>query len=74
MKKTTTAVPKILNCFSAEQRTQIHRLMRAGKFSSEDETIAALAAAALYVLGLDPLAGDELCRLTKVISGSNSDA
>lgn len=77
--KSATA-PKIIDRFSAEQRIQIRRLMLAGDFDgctkdeADEETIAWLAKAALYVLGLDPFEDGAFCRLSEVIAGADSDA
>jgi hypothetical protein len=72
--------PKIAERFSTEQRVQIRRLMLAGDFEgctkdeADEETIAWLAKAALFVLGLDPFADGAFCRLSEVVAGANSDA
>lgn len=64
--------------FAIEQQQQIVRLMKAGDFEgiteSEaiDKTLATLAAAGLYVLGLDPLSEQALCRLSEVVYGAES--
>jgi hypothetical protein len=64
--------------FSVEQQAQINRLQVAGDFEGEteseavDKTIATLAATALYILGLDPLADENLYRLSEIVFGANS--
>jgi hypothetical protein len=64
--------------FSIEQQAQINRLQSAGDFEGETEseaigkTIATLAAAGLYVLGLDPLSEQALSRLGEVVYGAES--
>lgn len=79
-KTTSPTAPKIADRFSTEQRIQIRRLMLAGGFDgctkdeADEETIAWLAEAALYVLGLDPFADGAFCRLSEVVAGANSDA
>jgi hypothetical protein len=61
--------------FSEEQRIQIGRLTDAGGFSTSggsstcDETIATLAAAALFVFGLDPIARDAFDQVSSVVYG-----
>lgn len=64
--------------FSIEQQAQINRLQSAGDFEGITETeavnktIATLAAAALYVLGLDPLAEQALVRFSEVVYGAEA--
>jgi hypothetical protein len=64
--------------FSTEQQVQIIRLQSAGDFEgiteseAVDKTIATLAAAALYALGLDPISEDALSRISDVVYGEES--
>ncbi len=66
--------------FSVEQQAQINRLQNAcdmeGATESEaiDKTIAVLAQAALWVLGLDPLSRDSFERISDVVLGKSVDA
>lgn len=59
--------------FSVEQQAQINRLQEAGDFEGETEseavrkTIATLAAAALFMFGLDPIARDAFDRVSLVV-------
>lgn len=65
--------------FSEEQRLQIRRLTDAGGFSTSggsstcDKTIATLAAAALFVFGLDPIARDDFDRVSIVVYGDGAE-
>lgn len=76
----SAGAPTILDHFSIEQRAQIRRLSRAGDFegTTEDEaiaeTIAWLAEAALYVLGLDPIAYTALDRVAEAVYGESGFA
>jgi hypothetical protein len=62
---------RVLEHLSEEQRLQITRLEHAltaeGKPCDHGETIAALAAAALWVLGLDPVSRDSFERFSDVV-------
>ena len=66
--------------FSIEQQAQIGRLQVACDFEGATEseaigkTIATLAAAALWVLGLDPLSRDSFERISDVVLGKAVDA
>ena len=66
--------------FSIEQQAQINRLQSAGDFEGETEseavekTIATLAAAGLWILGLDTLSQDAFCRLAEVVFGNEANA
>lgn len=63
--KVNAPVRSIASRFSEEQLIQIRRLVLSGKFEGRtkeeaaDEVIYTLAAAALWTLGLDPLAQDK---------------
>jgi uncharacterized protein (DUF488 family) len=65
--------------FAIEQQQQICRLQSAGDFEGPteseaiDKTIATLAAAALYVFQLDPIAADSFDRISKVVGTSEID-
>ena len=66
--------------FSVEQQVQINRLENACDFEgrtereAHDKTIATLAQAALWVLGLDPLSRDSFERISDVVLGKAVDA
>jgi hypothetical protein len=66
--------------FSIEQQAQINRFQVAGDFEGETEseavekTIATLATAALWVLGLDPLSRDSFERISDIVLGKGADA
>lgn len=67
--------PAILDRFSAEQQIQIRRLasdlkLEQGAFGSDDETIATLAGAALFVFGLDPIARGSYSSIASVVFGN----
>jgi len=62
-----TAPVEIFDRLSTEQQVQIDRLVRSGNFQDDDDVIETLAAAALFTLGLDPLADDSFCRLSEVV-------
>jgi hypothetical protein len=66
--------------FSVEQQAQINRLQVACGFEGaterdeHDKTIATLAQAALWVLGLDPLSDDAFTRISDIVLGKGVDA
>ena len=65
--KKPASAPEIFDRFSTEQQVQIDRLVRSGNFHDDDDVIETLAAAALFTLGLHPLADDSFCRLSETV-------
>ena len=67
----------ILDRFPEEQRIQIRRLTRdlfeAGGSGNVDETITMLAAAALFVFGMDALGQDDFDRVSSVVFSGDGD-